>query len=195
MPGATSVSSMVTALAWLVLAALGLAHLAQVELPFPWVAAAAGVGIPAVLAASASALAAVRRGPRIVEFGRDDAVMCSPEDAPVVRGAAQLRGTMGGAGHLHPRRLVLPATAWAAAAGSGAEALADGALLLGAWPAIVALLAAGLALVFPARPFYYREVTGGGVLASPPAAAAYLLARQPGNANARADGPGICSTG
>lgn len=175
----SAVGCVLTLLAWITLVALGLAHLAEIHLPFALVVGAVALGVPAVMLAAGQAVLAARRGPRIVAFGSDDAVTCSPADAEVIRDAAQLRGTMGGAGHLHPSRLGLVALAWASSAASGVEALADGALVLGGWPAIVALLAAAFAFMFPPRPFFYREVTGGAVVASPPSAAGYLLARRP----------------
>jgi hypothetical protein len=177
---------MATLLAWLALTGLGLVHLADVHLPVAAVAAAVALAAPTVLAEAARALLAIRRGPRLVEFEWSDAVMCAPQDAKVVRAAAQLRGTMGGAGHLHPRRLVLAAAAWALAAASGLEAIADDRLVLGAWPPVLTLVAALLAFMFPARAFYYREVTGGAVVTSPPTAAGYLLARRSGALEGRA---------
>lgn len=179
MSAESSLVGVLALLAWIALVVLGLAHLAELHLPLAAVIAAVALGVPAVMLSAAQALLAVRRGPAIVAFGRDDAVLCSSQEAEVVRAAAQLRGTMGGAGHLHPRRLALVAVAWASAAASGLEALADGALVLGAWPAIAALLAAAVAFIFPARAFFYREVTGGAVVASPPSAAGYLLAHRP----------------
>jgi hypothetical protein len=173
----SSLWCVVTLLAWATLTSMGLAHLAGVDLPPAPAAAAAALAVPTVLVAAARALLAVRRGPRLVEFDWDDAVRCAPEDADVVRSAAQLRGTMGGAGHLHPRRLVVAAAAWAAAAAPGLAAFAGPGELLG-WAVLAPLLAAAAAFMFPARPFYYREAKNGALVTSPPAAAGHLLARR-----------------
>ena len=75
-------------------------------------------------------VASIWRGPRILSFGRDDAVLCPPDAAHATRNAAQIRGTMGGAGWVYRWRRLLPAIGWAAAVGGllrhelGADALA-----------------------------------------------------------------------
>jgi hypothetical protein len=180
-PARSSLCCVVTLLAWAALTSMGFARLAGVDLPPAPAAVVAALAVPAVLAAAVRALLAVRRGPRLVEFDLDDAVRCSPEEADVVRSAAQLRGTMGGAGHLHPRRLVLGAVAWAAAATPGLAVVAGGGELEGC-AVLAPLLAVAVAFMFPARPFYYREAAGGALVTSPPAAAGYLLARRGGAA-------------
>jgi hypothetical protein len=74
---------------------------------------------------------------------------------------------MGGAGHLHPWRLVFSAVAWGAAS---AQALAlllperSSAILA---PIVLVLLAAALAALYPATPFFYREAAGGCVVVFP----------------------------
>ncbi|HET8542438.1 MAG TPA: hypothetical protein VFL83_21370 [Anaeromyxobacter sp.] len=145
----------------------------------------AGAGIPSsslaaagVVAAALAGLAALRtaswawRGPVIVPLPEDDVVVCCPPEAEAIRAAAQLRGTMGGAGHVHPGRLVLPAAAWASAA---AAALAGPELLDAApWIAVLAASATA-ALALPARAFFYREATGGRVVLHPASSREELL--------------------
>lgn len=116
------------------------------------------------------------RGPVIASFPRRDAVFCEPQCAETVRAGAQLRGTMGGAGHVHPERLVFPATAWAAAALVAAALLRDPSLHAASpWTLAVLAGATVAARLAPARPFFYREVTGGRVLVFPPVACTRLL--------------------
>lgn len=116
------------------------------------------------------------RGPVIASFPRRDAVFCDPQGAEAVRAGAQLRGTMGGAGHVHPERLVFPAVAWAAAAVVAAALLRDPSVrAVSPWALAVLAGAAVAACLAPARPFFYREVTGGRVLVFPLVACTRLL--------------------
>lgn len=119
-------------------------------------------------------VASIWRGPRILSFGRDDAVLCPPDTAHAIRNAAQIRGTMGGAGWVYRWRRLLPAIGWAAAAVLALEALGSMHAIAASWP-LLAIVPGGLAaMLLPARPFYYREVNGGGVLVSPQGAPARL---------------------
>ncbi len=116
------------------------------------------------------------RGPVISSFPRRDAVFCDAQCAETVRAGAQLRGTMGGAGHVHPERLVFPATAWAASVMVATALLRDPSLrAVSPWALGVLASAAVAACLAPARPFFYREVTGGRVLVFPPVACTRLL--------------------
>jgi hypothetical protein len=136
----------------------------------------AAVAAPIALAAGVQRIVYLWRGPPIVSFSRIEAVRCSAAEAEAIRAAAQLRGTLGGAGHLHRSRLVLHALA-SLAAGS----LAGFALLSpksdagGTWSFAVVAGTGVLAVLLPARPFYYREATNGDVLVSPPFARTLLV--------------------
>ncbi len=134
------------------------------------------VAIPVALAAAARAFAAYWRGPDIISFTRSDSEPCTPCEAAYVRARASIRGTMGGAGYLYPRRLALPAVAWVAAAIAGMGALSQAVdEAVGAWPVFVTFVAATIAaFVLPARPYYYRDTAGGGAIVSPPPAAQRL---------------------
>jgi hypothetical protein len=185
------VSGTATLVAWLALVVAGAAAAAEPEggghRAFTACVAVAG---PVALVAAIRSLGAIRGGPRVISFERREALLCDAAQADVIRGAAQLRGTMGGAGHLYPARLAFQAAAWLAAVVAGAEALsARAAGTLGPWPATLATAAAVAALLFPPRPFWYREVTGGGVVVNPPSAAAALLARDARGADARSVEP------
>jgi hypothetical protein len=149
------------------LAALEVARAFGVAMPRASGVAAASIA--AVLAATVAVrhAAFVWRGPVVVSFRRREGMLCDAREAGAVRAAAQLRGTLGGAGHLFPRRLLVSALGWGAAS---VQALA---LLLperstGTFAPLVAVLAlGGLAVLFPAVPFYYREAAGGCVVAFP----------------------------
>ncbi len=138
----------------------------------------ATVGVASAVTAGLAIAAAVRtatsawRGPRVEPLPEDDLAVCSPDEAESVRGAAQLRGTLGGAGHVHRRRLALPALGWTFAAGA-ALAGPDAYDLVPWVTALGVCVAASLAL--PAKAFLYREATGGRVVVSPAAAREELL--------------------
>jgi hypothetical protein len=167
-----------TVASWLVLVTIAGLRLAGFAISPPMQLACGAVAAPIAAACAVAAVFAISRGPRIIAFERGDAVTCKPAQAQAVRDAAQLRGTMGGAGHVYPARLAFPVAAWVGAAISGTEVVSTGILrVAGPWPLAVALSAAFAALLFPARPFWYRVVTGGGVLVTPPTAAALLVAR------------------
>jgi hypothetical protein len=131
----------------------------------------------AVIAATVAArnVAFVRRGPVILSFPRGEAMLCDAREASVVRSAAQLRGTMGGAGYLHPRRLAFAATAWSAISAQALALVTQPRSAVTFVPLAIALVAGGLAAAFPARPFFYREAGAGCVLAFPPDVCGRLL--------------------
>jgi hypothetical protein len=162
---------------WLALAFVGLVHAAGGQLG---TVAAACVLVAAPLAFAGALRSAVSywRGPDLVSFTRADAEGCSPAEAAFVRGIAQLRGTMGGAGFLYPRRLALPIISWVSAAAAGATTLNE--VLdetVGAWPVAITLVTGFVAFLLPARPYFYRETTGGEVIVCPPPAAQRLKYR------------------
>jgi hypothetical protein len=136
---------------------------------------AAVVSLAFAAAVSAMNVAFVWRGPEIISFRRRDAVLCDVAEAAAVRAAAQLRGTMGGAGHVYRFRLAFPAVMWAAVAAHSAAFLVRGSGRPALWPLAVAFPAALLTILLPARSFWYREVTGGCVLVHPCPACLHLL--------------------
>jgi len=149
-------------------------------------ASALGVAVsPQGLAAAAAATAGLAllvagrtaswawRGPVLVSFPRDGSAVCDPAEAEVVRSAAQLRGTMGGAGYVHRARLAFPSLAWASAA--AVSVLAGPLPAAGLAWALLLAVSGGAVLLFPAKPFHYREATGGRVVVYPAAARADLL--------------------
>ncbi len=136
----------------------------------------AAVAAPIALAAGVQRLVYLWRGPSIVSFSRIEAVRCSAADAEAIRAAAQLRGTLGGAGHLHRARLALHALALLAAASLAGFALLSPKSDAGGTSSFAVVVGMGLlAMLLPARPFYYREATNGDVLVSPPFARVLLL--------------------
>lgn len=175
MTGST-VSAVAMAAAWVALEAVGALAAIGVRIPTGAAIACATVAAPLALAAAARTLSSAWLGPPIVAFSAADAVLCAPADAASVRAAAQLRGTMGGAGHLHRERLAFPVAAWLGALAAGLEGIAAPSFV-GAWPAALAACAALAAWLLPARPYWYREVMGGRVVVSPPAAATVLASR------------------
>jgi hypothetical protein len=85
---------------------------------------------------------------------------------------------------------VLPATAWLAGATVGLCGLTPGIeRALGVWPVAVAIAAALLALVFPARAYFYRDTTGGGAILSPPSSGFRLTRRARAAGAVPLDGP------
>lgn len=171
--------------AWVAQEALAAVHEVGADVPHASLAAAGAVAAALAVAAAIRTASWAWRGPVIVSLPDEDLATCGPAEAEAVRAAAQLRGTLGGAGHVHPFRLALPALAWAAAAVAafqGAEPVraAPWVLLLGA--------AAVAALLFPAKAFFYREATGGRVVLHPASAREELVHSL--HAGAVAPGPG-----
>jgi hypothetical protein len=153
--------------AWIALQGLSAARHLGAAVPEASVAAASAVTAGLALAVAARTVSWAWRGPLIVPLPEDDVAVCGPAEAEDVRAAAQLRGTMGGAGHLHRGRLALPVAAWACAA---AAALATPEPLVAAsWITLLGAFATA-ALVFPAKAFFYREATGGRVVLHPASA-------------------------
>jgi hypothetical protein len=163
---------------WLALQALSAVRHAT-DLP------AAGLTAAGVVVAGLALAAAVRtaswawRGPPIGAFPKDDLVVCGPREADAVRAAARLRGTLGGAGHVYRARLALPVMAWAfaAAASLAGPDVGDA----GPWMALLGA-SASASVIFPARSFFYREATGGGVVLHPASARVELLRSEPDRA-------------
>jgi hypothetical protein len=163
--------------AWLVL--VGLGALARAAPPDVYVVITTVLATAVAAVALGNTVASVWRGPPLIAFAPEDGLWCGEEDSEPVRAYAQLRGTIGGAGHVHPRRLVLPLIAWAAAIFAGARPLFWPDLeVVGAVPAALAASGAFLTWLFPSRPYWYREVMGGGAMVCPPEAIAALVARE-----------------
>ena len=182
----------VTALAaWLSLAAIGGLREIGVHVPLGLGVACAVFAGPVALVATLRAIAAAWLGPPVVAFSREEAALCRPAEAIAIRAAAQLRGTMGGAGHLYRRRLLFPAAAWAAALACAVEAIgAPGLDIARPWPFVIAAVAPLVTWMFPARPYWYREVTGGGIVVSPPEIPAFFAAHGVAVAPQAEPGPG-----
>lgn len=126
--------------------------------------------VPLALAASIAKVVAIRRGPPLRSFSAEDAAACGEPEAAAVRAFAQVRGGLGGAGHVHPFRLLLPAVAWLAAGALAVFAAARGVDCEGVRVALEGLaVSAAAAAIFPARPFWYLEHRDGTVLLYPPA--------------------------
>lgn len=123
----------------------------------------------AVLAFTAAIrdVAFVWRGPVIVTFRRGDGVLCDARESAAVRAAASLRGTMGGAGHLYPRRLLFSAATWVATAAQALMLLLPDRGAATYLPFLWVLVGGALAARFPAIAFYYRETAGDCVVAFP----------------------------
>ena len=163
---------------WLVLTLAALIRAMGGSVPHSLEVVCAAVAAPAALAAAAHAISAFWRGPTILSFSRVDSEVCSPDEAAYVRLVAQLRGTMGGAGFLHPARIVLPVVAWIAAAAEGAALAASGLdETVFAALALVGIGATSAAILFPPRAYFYQEATGGTAILSPPSAARRMKVR------------------
>jgi hypothetical protein len=153
--------------AWVAFQGLSALRHAGPGLPASSLAAAGAVTAGLALAAAVRTACWAWRGPLVVSLPSHDVAMCGPAEAEAVRGAAQLRGTLGGAGHVHRARLALPAAAWAAAA---AAAIAGPEVHdVAPWVTLVGALATA-ALLFPAKAFFYREATAGRVVVHPASA-------------------------
>jgi hypothetical protein len=176
--GGSTMTAVAAVVAWLALVFVGLVHAAGGAIPQAALLASAVVAAPIALAAAGHSFAAMWRGPTIIPFGRADSISCSADEASYVRQQALLRGMMGGAGFLYPRRLLLVAAAWLAAAVIGLTGLSEPVCdTVGPWAVAASLTTAFVAFLFPARPYFYRDTTGGGAVLSPPSAA-YRLKRR-----------------
>lgn len=168
--------------AWGGFGGLILARALQVPVPSTALTTSAFLALVVALALSGRYVARFFRGPPLLAFPKDRAVLCEPHEAVVIRAAAQLRGTLGGAGHVHRARLMLPATAWAAAAVFAEGFVAPGAEA-SVWPVVVLVPAAVSSLLLRPRPFHYREAMGGWLVVHPPVARDWLVrGRQQGTA-------------
>jgi hypothetical protein len=138
----------------------------------------AGVAVPLAVSAALQRLVHAWIGPPVESFSQLEAVRCPAAEAEAVRTAAQLRGTLGGAGHLCRGRLLVHATACAAAATlAGAVLVGEEADARSGWH-LAAVAATGVgALLLPARPFFYREAMNGELLVTPPFALGQLVVR------------------
>jgi hypothetical protein len=160
---------------WLVVTLVALIHAAGGSVPHWLEVICAVLAAPVALAAAGQVAAGFWRGPVIHSFSPNDAEACTPDEASFIRLGAQLRGTMGGAGYLHPARLLFPALAWVATAVEGMLVVASGVegWVFGAL-ATIAVAGASATMLLPARAYYYRDATGGGALLSPPTTARRL---------------------
>jgi hypothetical protein len=166
--------------AWTAFAALVALRLSGVRVSPSALVLVASIAMALAFAECVGTVFAMWRGPTIVTFSRDEAEICGPDEAEAIRAAAKLRGTLGGAGHIHSARLILPALAWLAATALAAGAIVDPALeSVPGWPAAVVAVGVGAAALFPATPFYYREAVGGRVVVHPPSARAQLVTPVP----------------
>lgn len=158
--------------AWVALQVLSTLREAGAGVPAPSLAAASVLAAVLAIAAAARTASWAWRGPRIVPLPLEDVAVCSPAEAEEVRAAAQLRGTLGGAGHVHRARLAFRVAGWGSAA--GAALAVPEALDVAPW---VGLLCASLAaaVLLPAKAFFYREATGGRVVIHPATARDELL--------------------
>jgi hypothetical protein len=185
-------SSFLTAVrlaAWLALSIIGWLDILRVELPRPLLISAVLTACPFALAGLITTLVSIWRGPALVPFPVDDAVLCMGEDSEPVRAYARVKGTIGGAGHVYPIRLVYPALTWGAVLLIGAKvAIGEPLDLLGPWLLAIAVASAMGAWLFPSRPYWYREVMGGGALVSPSEAVGALIMREKGE-----DAPGVAA--
>lgn len=171
------VATLAGASAWLALTFVGIMHAAG-ERPGSFAVACVLLALPVATAAAARSAASFWRGPDLISFTRADSEPCTPDEASYVRLSSQLRGMMGGAGFLYPRRLAAPVVAWVTAALAGVGALSGPVnAVVGPWPVLVTVAGAALAFLLPARPYYYRDTTGGGAIVCPPPAASRLKRR------------------
>ena len=165
--------------AWMTLAVIGLADVLRLDPSAPILGPALLAAGSIALVAFAATIVSAWRGPPLVAFSAEEARMCDGEDAEPVRAYAQVRGLIGGAGHVHPPRLALPAIAWVAALVTGLKPFLSPALeIAGPFPFALASLSAVATWLFPSRPYWYREVTGGGALVFPPEVIAALMERE-----------------
>jgi hypothetical protein len=133
---------------------------------------------PLALALAIRNAAAYWRGPALLHFPVEYAVLCYGQVAETVRASAHLRGALGGAGHLHRARLVFPMIAWLAAATVMGYVALGGAGMPGCRTAL-AFFAAGLVLriALPPRAFWYRERRDGSLVVYPASIRARVSAR------------------
>ena len=185
--GGLTATNVAAAAVWLALTLAGLARAAGGAIPEPIFVICVAVAAPIALAAAGHTIAAYWRGPTIHSFRRDESIVLSSDEAAFVRLSSQLRGTMGGAGFLYPRRIFLAAVAWMLAAAEGVSLLSRDAGVATLVLVAASVASASVAFFFPARPYYYLEAAGGSALLSPPSVA-YRLKRRAIIANELAHG-------
>lgn len=134
--------------------------------------------LPIAIAMAIRTASAIWRGPALMHFPVEYAVLCRASDAADVRAAASLRGPLGGAGHVHRARLVVPAAAWLlaavvlgfVAAGAAERPECRQALL---WMGVAVAVRA----LFPPRAFWYREHRDGSVVLYPASVTEHVTLR------------------
>jgi hypothetical protein len=158
-------------------AALGLTLLALDIAGYP-----APTAVTKALVLAATPLAAILsvrtvvgfwRGPTLMHFPVEYAALCTGSEAQAVRTAANVRGPLGGAGHVHPIRVIFPFLGWLATAvvlgcaAAGATRECREALL-------VLVLALAARTIFPPRSFWYRERRDGSLVVYPASVRPYV---------------------
>jgi hypothetical protein len=176
--------------AWLVLWCLVLAREAKGSVTPATISIAAVVALLLSLVAAARNAAYAWRGPRIPAFPKDEALVCRPREAASVRSAAQLRGTLGGAGWVHRARLALSTGAWIVVGLSVSAVLVEAERApVPQWGLAVLVLGAASAC-FPPKAFFYREATNGCLLVHPRDTFARLTRSHDARASEPGDDPG-----
>ena len=119
------------------------------------------------------------RGPALIRFPVEYAVLRYAAAAEEIRAAAQVRGALGGAGHVYPARLVLAVAAWGLAGTVAVCAAAGAAFPVPCKPTVaLTILAVVARIALPARPFWYRERQDGSIVLYPPSAAPHVRTRR-----------------
>lgn len=181
--------TMATACGGVALGAVVLAREAGARLASGAITGAASVVLGLAVLGAGRSVAHAWWGPAVISFRRDESVLCEPREAAAVRAAAQLRGTLGGAGHVQRGRLALSTAAWLAVGGFAWAALVErwrhAAVCCGGLALVLALVAAR----FPALPFFYREAMGGRLVVHPPGALDELVGAAPDGREAPSETP------
>jgi hypothetical protein len=159
---------------WCGFGALTLASAAGAAVPPGAISIAAFLAVAVSLGLAGRSVARIWRGPPLVGFPKEGAAPCDPVEAEAIRAAAQVRGTLGGAGHVKRARLLFPALAWAAAAAFAAGFVDPGAEAR-LWALAVLVPFAVLSASLRASPFHYREAMEGWLVVYPGAARGWLL--------------------
>lgn len=159
---------------WCGFGALAIARAAGAAVPRGAVSIAAALAVAVSIGLAGRSLARIWRGPPLIGFPKEGATPCDPVEAEAIRAAAQVRGTLGGAGHVNRTRLLFPALAWAAAAAFAAGFVAPGAEAR-LWPLAVLVPFAVLSVYLRPSPFHYREAMEGWLVVHPGAARQWIL--------------------
>jgi hypothetical protein len=134
--------------------------------------------LPVAIAMAIRTASAIWRGPALMHFPVEYAVLCRASEAADVRAAACLRGPLGGAGHVHRGRLVVPVVGWLLAAVVLGFVAAGAAERPECRQALVWMgVAVAARALFPARPFWYRERRDGSVVLYPASVTAHVSLR------------------